>query len=429
MKNYLIVGFNNHPESTDWNSLNKINIKDYDLLILNLDNPSLLEKDLGNFGSLSYDFIKMLNASKTIVFIFNGIKSNRYEESYISYKHNTEVFPIFFNFIEENPSYIKNIADEKYKNYFNLVEKNIWYIELPLKIDTSLVSKFFEGQNFEVESFIDPIAFDNCRRLIALDVSYSVFYHTKSFSSSGRQLTGRKDYISKSGNLILLPSVKPEDQIKGINSLLIDVFKVVKVEEEPKWVKKLLVPGETELLEEIKKVTENKISLEKKLEKLNIESKKFFEIKKILYESGGELENKVKELLINMGIKFEKSKVSAEDLFVKTSKGNFVFEIKGVEGSFSIKGIEQLVRWVINLKDKNIEAKGIFIGNHFRKKPLEVRPNPFADNIVNYAKINQFLLLTTESLFYIYCEFKEKRISSIDFLKMLKNEIGVYKIK
>jgi hypothetical protein len=427
MKNYLIIGFDNHPESIAWNSLDKINIKDYDLMILNLENPELLDTNSNIFDKLRYDFIVMLNSSKTLVFTFNSIKSKKMEIGSLDYRQNTEILPLWDYFIEENPSHNIRILNEKYSKYFSLIKEIYWHINIPLHINESALEQFYENNNFKVSSMARSIAFDNCDRLVALEIFYSVYYNYEDYRT-GSVITKRKDILRESGHLILLPCLKEEDQIEGINCLLTDIFDIKIFEEEPAWVSKLLIPGEKEMLEEMKDNSNQKLILEKKMEGLFKRKKKFSEIKKVLYATGEELENVIKKILANMGFKIEKKKISDEDIFIKTEDNNFVFEVKGVEKAFGIKGIRQLTQWTIDFEDKNINVKGIFIGNHYRKKPLSERLKPFEDNIIDFAKKNHFLLFTTEVLFNIYCKFLNKELDRSGFIEILKNNIGFYKI-
>ena len=56
----------------------------------------------------------------------------------------------------------------------------------------------------------------------------------------------------------------------------------------------------------------------------------------------------------------------------------------------------------------------------------EERSKPFETNIIDFAKKDQFLLLTTDVLFNIYRKFLEKKLDLSDFIKILKNEVGIY---
>jgi len=73
----------------------------------------------------------------------------------------------------------------------------------------------------------------------------------------------------------------------------------------------------------------------------------------------------------------------------------------------------------------NTDMKAILIGNYYRQEEPKLRENPFSEDQIAEAKIDQNALLTTFELFKVIQAEKTKKISKSDIIKQLETKLGL----
>ena len=171
---------------------------------------------------------------------------------------------------------------------------------------------------------------------------------------------------------------------------------------EPEWVKRLRLPNQTEIENEIFSKQEE----EKKLRKHIFDVKAQLETCKrwyrLLYDDGGSLESIVKECFEILGALVEKTSKEKDDYRVNVSGfAAGVMEIKGTHNPKFAKGaLRQLGGWMDEANaDESIVVKGIFIGNSARNDEPTSRGKLFEKNIEDYAVIKDIVILRSMDLF------------------------------
>lgn len=378
---YLFIGFENLDieSSFSWDDYRKkFNLLDYDITFLNIT------KWHNNFeySELKNDINNAISNGSIHILIY---KEN--EESTSSMK----IIPIrnLHNNITIDNGKSFTIHNKKFQRYFHFVKKWNWYLN---NIPTDE-----HWHNIELKI----IANNNINKPIG-------FY-----------LDCLKYPSNEVGRLIVLPEI--EDLQLGVKILLEDLFSEKIFSKSPIWVKEIKTKNEKIYEIQRNKVKNDISEITKKLEEINNKIESEESIKKILYEDGIELERSIKDFFNRVNIKYHTTKIVEEDCFIESTKGNFLFEIKGSKKGFAKKGLRQLIDWESDLEDKEyIIDRCIFLGNHFRDKPLEERDYPFADNLIKYAEKQDFLLILTQDLFKIYNDYLGKKISTNDIYKIFK---------
>ena len=151
-------------------------------------------------------------------------------------------------------------------------------------------------------------------------------------------------------------------------------------------------------------------------------TQKSSKVKQILYESGENLVNSIAMVLTKIGFKVEvKEREGYQDIEIE-HKGFFgILEVKGKEGYANVDDLRQLLDFYINCQkeDESKKIKPIFIINHFRKKDIGERGEPFTAGALTLGTKNDFCLITTSDLFLIFNDFIAKKIKIDDVIEIL----------
>lgn len=157
--------------------------------------------------------------------------------------------------------------------------------------------------------------------------------------------------------------------------------------------------------------------------------------KSILYSTGDELVDVVKQILVDI-FKLPYSNfidVKKEDFRFECGDINFIVEIKGINTNVKNNNIAQCKKFVTDLiaEDDTMSpdsVKGLLIINPQR----EIEPNkrdPIHANQINYAIREGILIITTLELLKLYQAYtKDKVVSNVCF-EVFKNDVGEFKFK
>jgi len=154
-------------------------------------------------------------------------------------------------------------------------------------------------------------------------------------------------------------------------------------------------------------------------EKLNLEHERMSagSLRRLLYESGHQLEEAILETLRLLGYKAEPFKEGGSefDAVFTSPDGRFIGEAEGRDNrAINIDKLSQLER---NLQEDFARegiteyAKGVLFGNPHRFAPIEQRQSPFTDKCTSGAKRSKVALVLTTDLFRVAKYLKENQDS------------------
>ena len=399
---FLFIGFENLnlKDSYSWADYRlKFNPLDYSIIFLNITEDH--DKFQQSAKIIRDDIYNAICAGAEIVVVFELAqkeKTTLLGSSYVV--SNIDILPIkdlSKCFTYDKGQSKKNIRQE-FSRYFKHLKEWHWYLNE--KID------FSPWQIFKIES----LAENNINKSIGLVVALQ---ETKS---------------NNFGILIILPKIN--DMMLGIREILEDYYQIKLTTMLPLWINDNKTFNENKILLK-RNCIRDKIKIEaNKLITVNHDLREEREIKKILYEDGSILEESVKKVFSKLGLTPIKEKITEEDCYIESAYGNFLFEVKGSEKGFGLDGPRQLVDWITNFDSKGYKIdRCIFLVNHFRFRALEEREIPFPDNVIKFAKMNNFLLMTTSDLFNIYNLFLQKKIITKNICKLFKTSPTIFKLK
>jgi hypothetical protein len=230
------------------------------------------------------------------------------------------------------------------------------------------------------------------------------------------------------GGLSLLPplgtSADEENKV-----ILSDFFGIETVVAAPEWSRRLSVPGQSDVENEIEsrrlaeaRIKEERSEKEKQLAHIQ-------RWKRLLYDDGFGLEEIVKEALELVGARVTKLSTEKDDYrVVVDGYVEGVLEVKGTrKKEFVRNDLRQLSDWMDQaIAEKLADVKGIFIGNACRESEPADRGEMFDVNITTFAELKKMALLRSVDLYSIVVLALLDKLDRGKFWKELFGSVGAF---
>ena len=261
--------------------------------------------------------------------------------------------PIKFNIVKITPGKrIKYVHTGDYKQYLSKIKD--WY----LKLNTMDLLK------------IKLTCYDDSTE------SIPSISQTKLMTNNSNELLSCTLYVSDlryKGRLYLLPP------IDNAVELILESMAPVCEEPVPDWVDGISLPEVTEIKKNIDDAIIARDLLDVKINAFNDDRNNILKFRKLLYTSGTNLEDIVKDSFEFLELPNVKKSINddEEDLLFDGNGGKydqFTVEIKGVDGVLKTKDIRQALDWAMSYDDDNCHTKAVIVANIHRRKP-----NPLYD--------------------------------------------------
>jgi hypothetical protein len=245
----------------------------------------------------------------------------------------------------------------------------------------------------------------------------------------------------ENGYFLLIPHFKPANVYKTkkeynetLNNLLSSLFDFIndlkKISGDystPEWTKNYLLPGESEIKDEVNKFEQD---LQQLLLKINQHKEKFANIdryKILICGQGVALENQVGTILKEIGFKVEPGPEGRDDLIIEYEGKVAVVEIKGVSKSAAERHAAQLEKWVSEYQLTNEKkCKGFLIINPYHNVPLDERKESFPTQMIDYSAKRGHCLITSLQLLGLYLKIVEDPSQKEQLIASLFDTDGVY---
>lgn len=254
-------------------------------------------------------------------------------------------------------------------------------------------------------AFQKELTFSAC-----VDITPDSFKYGEAFiQNSANRVVGFSAKISN-GILVFLPqfNFSDENDKKFVGILLQIAKKHFGTEVKslpPDWTGTFVIPGVDLLAEKIRGVERKILEFESQKSEIEIKRDNLDDYKSLLYEQGRPLERKVLDTLRLMGFKADTvpGPNTDFDVILESEEGRAIAEVEGKDDNAIHKDKTDQLISAINqdVEQRDVFAKGVFIGNHYRLKPLEQREGPFTKTVINLAKQYRYALITTADLYLV----------------------------
>jgi len=237
-----------------------------------------------------------------------------------------------------------------------------------------------ERIRFEDFSNLDPIAMNRAGEWIAFEASF------------------------EQGKLIFLPPVSQDIPGNRVVDLIISCIKKIvnepQLDSYPSWVENYNLPGEDQLLENIKELDNKESEIERERELLEKKINKLKLLKSLLYERGKYvLEPAVREAFKIIGFNVLVDYEEDYDLYAKEDSLLVIGEIEGSENQIDVDKFRQLLDYVVEIEGKGENCKGLLVGNGFLGEEPKSRKQQFTDAAINGCKKQGYCRIATYELF------------------------------
>lgn len=453
-------------ESFDW-SQDLPNISDYDVVILDipriftlcslggklkhLDNNryllpeeeeyKLLEKVKPNLSYVRTKLLEMLEFGVTIyalyvpnLRVFTSKELPRYGEDIVTTARVSESgqqrFQLLLDTDEWCPIDIRTVAEEgetivvkssAYQEYFRDFKRWHYYFQPDLAKIHRLFKDTFRD-TWKVSHQINIIATNKVKKPVAIE--FIPLFHEPDpdldeWSSEPSQ---------RGGNLVLLPVIDMHNTAPHIEVLLRQTKEITETP-PPSWVDTVEIPGEAALKGEVATSTQALREAEARVKESEARLDELQNYKKLLYETGLPLQERVKLTFEALGATTKPSVVTDEFIISIEGKDALV-EVKGVGKSITKDDIGQLIiDKGEHIKATGHDVKGILVGNAWRCLPPEQRDSRgkpiFPDPIVAIAQNHDIGLISTVQLFRAFCKIREEPQQKKEILKKVITGRGI----
>ncbi len=197
--------------------------------------------------------------------------------------------------------------------------------------------------------------------------------------------------------------------------------------EIPEWINKVVLSNEKEDNAEIKKIDFQIQKLLARKSRIQLILNDNYKFKKLLYSTGKELEEIVKNVFEELGFNLLQSRPNRSDLNLKFNDNYFVCEVKGLTKSAGEKNSNQLQKWETEFfEDYEIHPKQVLIVNSFRNLPLSERvEDTFPNQMLDYAIKKEQCLITTTQLLCFYLNWLDNNDILENFIDKITSTNGI----
>ena len=351
----------------EWDDNNMPNLSDCDILIIANSFYNKLKYINKSYAEKIFDQIRnrFCTGLKIIYVMEETIDCESIELSYqtpslyspnpkYQYKKISNQFwsPIKFNIVKITPGKrIKRIHNGDYKQYLSKIKD--WHLKLNTMDLLKIKLTCYDDSTESVPRISETKLMTNNS-----NESLSCMLHVSDLRYRGR--------------LYLLPP------IDNAVELILESIAPDCEEPVPDWVDGISLPKVTKIKKNIDDAIIERDLLDVKINKLNDDQNNILKFRKLLYTSGTNLEDIVKDSFEFLKLPNVKKNINndGEDLLFDGNGGKynqFAVEIKGVDGVLKNKDIRQALDWAMSYDDDNCPTKAVIVANIHRRKPDPLR--------------------------------------------------------
>jgi len=237
------------------------------------------------------------------------------------------------------------------------------------------------------------------------------------------------------GTLLFLPSVgMPEDD--AVLTLLRDLCQVEVSLPEPEWLATYKVPGQTTIEAEIDSIEREILERQQIVISKRANIKAMQDCQKLLYERHDAFEQKVRDVLGELGggvePPLERNKEDGWITYTLADGTNldFVLEAKSTDNAqVGEHGLRQLLDWKNRgLINRQKRYKGLLVPITSPSEEPRTRSNPFPDAWIKTAVLSEIVALSATDLYDLCIADREGRLNRDQFWKSLHETNGVLQI-
>lgn len=301
---------------------------------------------------------------------------------------------------------------------------------------------FYFGNKPEVLEHFDRSELPNSHSFVTVieDVFVNLSQHPLGielrYGIINRATGGQPQLETTSGPIYLLHYPIGGNPDEAVRSLVRQFCNTdTRISEAPEWLDSIVPPKGAEIDPQVESLSQQIDELSKRRSELLTQRQQYEVWRKLLYESGNDLESIVLEALKLLGLEdVQPGPKGDQDITGEFLGDTFLFEVKGLSGSAGRKEVFSLDRHIDEFEAKNSDrkvSKGVLVVNAYRKLAPALRDaegrQVFAGDAVKHAKLLEFALLDTKDLYRAVTDAIEGRMTDPRrVFQELRQTVGVY---
>lgn len=433
----LVIGCTSFAglDSIAWDDQIVPNIPDYDLIVVSVPHitKDFLAKVKGQFfKDMRRALVRFLHSGgKMIVLVSSKLSVNR-TSLYPERVSNIDWCPISFDTPDESGKSIveKNVM---YPSYLRRMVEWPFLLTIPSSCLSDELTDFYGATHntrysIPLESYLE----NRYGRVLAGQCFIEVRREKKRSNewNTWTEYPDIPDVIT--GQIILLPLIEKMSAEEALAAILHEEIGYSAKSPEPDWVKDIEMPFVADLHCQISEA-ETIITRQREIiEEVNTQIDEIHSFRRLLYGTGFELEDIVKESLQRLGAKVTPAKYAQEEYILEVAGVEYLMEVKGVNKSISLTHLRQLNDYLLKYQeDTGKECKGILFGNPWRGIPPQLRGDKetplFPDNVVTRAEQWGISLVSSLAYFDAFLKALEDDSFSQQILSNITMADGVVK--
>lgn len=196
----------------------------------------------------------------------------------------------------------------------------------------------------------------------------------------------------------------------------------------PEWAADIFILNEQEELDKKAEIEDELVALQEALDRQISLIEKLQKYKLLITSSGNQLEEIVKQVLVELGFVLFDSEKGRSDIVAQYGDACVVAEIKGVTKSAAEKHAAQLEKWVSQyIEEHEVSPKALLIVNGFCDTPVHDRTEDvFPHQMLKYCEARGHALITTTQLLCLFIEVQRDPACKADRVSELLACVGKY---
>ncbi len=397
----LILGSARHTrlvKAYEWDSLPpKLNVSDYDTVILNLE--PFQNREYAN--GINVDLIPVWSQFARLIFSRESeivaIGSPEFALGANPYLPPTWWLPVELTFVHETGQEIREVEAE-FSFYFDLVRSWSFYLEgvRPKGSDftKAYVATGAPGAD-SIRQSVSALAGTRFQRAIGFKISF-VALDTRNSPFDSQ--------VGESGDVFWLPAPTETSTVDGIDVILREKYGLRFEKTPPKWIGAFQLPAQLPLQEAVQEKESAIADLRKQLEADRLALAQTSRFLQLLYEQGEDvLEPVVRDALRGLGANVEDpgQKGREDGRLVDHLGRRGMLEVKGRSGSLRLSDVRELDNWVREaIANEKWQGKGLLIVNLQCDEDPRKRKDCIPPNCVEAARTFDIAIITTAQLFH-----------------------------
>ncbi|TAK87236.1 MAG: hypothetical protein EPO20_05385 [Betaproteobacteria bacterium] len=416
----LVIGSSGHShvECVSWENAAAVNLPDFDIAVINVRSLSdnIVQSEKFQAPKIRNGLARLLASGGRIIVL--GLAERRIRVRDHDYVDLYDWSPVDIQTKQETGNTVKWEKVRYVKLLDHLKEWSFYYYLRRSSISSELFELCGGGKNgVNIVSDITVYQANRYEKMLAGEIAYLV-----------QEDNG--DPILQTGVFAFLPAIESLEERHMVNLVLEDLIDLPQVALQPAWADGISMEVASAITEQIDTKRKALKALQGELQTLASKKADIESHKKLLYESGRELEERFALCLRMLGGKVTPAKYSQEEFILEHAGALFLVECKGIGKSVALTHVRQLTDYMLKFEeDENKQGKGILFGNAWKELPPERRDGDetvvFPDNVEKRAIQLDIALVSSTAFFPVFERFLAGRVAADAILQRMTSSVGV----